>query len=265
MENLNKQSSSTKQCNIKIARYVPGVHKKPEFAHHKVPFSDDISILASLHYIKEKQDTSLSYRYSCQMAICGSCGAMVNGKPKLMCKTFLKEYQDCDTITIEPLAHFPIIRDLVVDISGFIDKLISVKPHMLGIEEAKFKQIEGVKVREETTQTQAQLQMFKRYSQCINCLLCYSACPQYGRNKSFIGPAALALASRYNLDSRDYGKAERKKVYDTDHDGLWECTFSGFCSQVCPKTVKPATAIQSMKLYTTLGSAKDVILGQKEK
>jgi succinate dehydrogenase iron-sulfur subunit len=82
---------------------------------------------------------------------------------------------------------------------------------------------------------------------CINCLLCYSACPIYGLEPSFIGPAAIALAQRYNQDSRDQGAAERLDIL-SEHDGIWQCTFVGECSKVCPKNVDPAGAIQQYKL-----------------
>ena len=266
MEKTTKKiAREEKHINIRILRYVPEIDEETKFIDYKVPFSDDTSVLSALHYIKENIDTSLSYRYSCQMAICASCGVMINGKPKLLCKTFLKDYSQDDLVTIEPLAHFPIIRDLVVEISSFIDKLVSVKPYILNKEEENFKEKEGERILREVVQTKAQLQVFKRYSMCINCLLCYSACPQYGRNKDFVGPSALTLAARYNLDSRDHGKQERKKSYTSEHDGLWECTFAGFCSQVCPNTVNPATAIQSMKLDTTLNSFKDMLFSKKEK
>jgi len=250
---------------IKVLRYIPEIHKNPEFAYYKAPFSLDSSILTALHYIKENLDSSLSYRYSCQMAICGSCSAMVNGQPKLLCQTFLKDYAPQAVITIEPLAHFLIIRDLIVEISDFIDKLVSVKPYIISQEAEKFQKNKGENMLQEFVQTQAQLQVFKRYSMCINCLLCYAACPQYGRNKDFVGPAALALATRYNLDSRDNGKKQRSQSYTEAHDGLWECTFAGFCSQVCPKMVNPATAIQSMKLDTVLSSFEKILRIKKVK
>ena len=82
---------------------------------------------------------------------------------------------------------------------------------------------------------------------CINCMCCYAACPQYGLNKDFIGPAALALAHRYNRDTRDQGKSDRLDIL-ADHDGVWECSFVGACSEVCPKHVDPAAAIQQMKI-----------------
>ena len=96
---------------------------------------------------------------------------------------------------------------------------------------------------------------FKQYTQCINCMLCYAACPQCGLNENFVGPAALALAHRYNLDSRDQGARERLEVL-SQHEGIWGCTFVGECTKVCPKHVDPAGAIQRYKLTGALESMK---------
>jgi len=92
---------------------------------------------------------------------------------------------------------------------------------------------------------------YYHYSECINCLLCYAACPQYGLDASFIGPAALALMHRYNADSRDGGRDERMQVAGSD-EGVWGCTFVGYCSEVCPKGVDPAHAINQNKMASAL-------------
>ena len=102
-----------------------------------------------------------------------------------------------------------------------------------------------------SVQTPQQFHKYYQYSQCINCLLCYAACPQCGLNEDFVGPAALALAHRYNLDSRDNGNDQRADVV-ASNEGIWECTFVGACSEVCPKQVDPAAAIQQTKISASL-------------
>jgi fumarate reductase iron-sulfur subunit len=91
---------------------------------------------------------------------------------------------------------------------------------------------------------------YYQYSQCINCLLCYAACPQYGLNSDFTGPAALALLHRYNADSRDAGTRERMSIVNAE-DGVWGCTLVGYCSEVCPKGVDPARAVNQNKINST--------------
>ncbi len=228
---------------LSITRYDPERHSQPVFQSYTVPYHEDWVVLDALNHIKENLDGTLTYRWSCHMAVCGSCGMMINGEPKLSCHAFLRDYQD-RTIKVEPLDGFPIERDLVVVIDSFMERLASVKPYLIAKEERALS--EG-----EYLQTPAQLALFKPYSQCINCLLCYAACPQTKLNDDFIGPAALALAHRYNLDSRDGGKNARAETV-TSNEGIWECTFVGACSQVCPKHVDPAAAIQQTKISASV-------------
>jgi len=185
------------------------------------------------------------------MGVCGSCGMKVNGTPKLTCATFLSDYLP-GPIRVEPLDYFPVVRDLVVDLTDFMRKLKQVKPWIIRKEEKA--PGEG-----EYLQTPDQLDTYKQFSMCINCMLCYSACPIYGLEPSFIGPAAIALAQRYNMDSRDEGAAERLKIL-SEHDGIWQCTFVGECTKVCPKHVDPAGAIQQYKLTGATNWVKSLLL-----
>jgi fumarate reductase iron-sulfur subunit len=174
----------------------------------------------------------------------------INNEPKLSCHTFLRDYRG-GVIRVEPLDHFPIERDLVIVMDSFMDKLGSVKPYLIPKQDKPLSSGEYL-------QTPGEMQVFHQYTQCINCLLCYAACPQVGLNEDFVGPAALALAHRYNLDSRDGGKAARADVV-ASNEGIWECTFVGACSQVCPKCVDPAAAIQQTKISASVDWLKDLL------
>jgi fumarate reductase iron-sulfur subunit len=228
---------------LEVARYRPEEETEPVFESFDVPFSKDWVILDALNYIKDKLDGSLSYRWSCRMGVCGSCGMIVNGEPKLTCATFLSHYAP-GPIRVEPLRHFPVVRDLVIEMTDFMEKLKSVKPWIVREEDEK-PVSEG-----EYLQTPAQLDDYKQYSMCINCLLCYAACPVYGLDPHFIGPAAIALGQRYNMDSRDEGNKERLDIL-SQHEGIWGCTFVGECTKACPKNVDPAGAIQRYKVEAT--------------
>lgn len=224
---------------IECLRYDPQTDAAPRYQTYRVPFSDDMSLLQGLQYIKDHLDGSLTFRWSCRMAICGSCGAMANGRPVLGCETFLRDY--CPgPVRIEPLNHFPIVKDLAIDQSDFLAKLEAVKPWI----------IDAAPPAKTYLQTPRQMERYYQYSQCINCLLCYAACPQYGLNERFTGPAALALLHRYNVDSRDRGKAERMALVNAE-DGVWGCTLVGYCSEVCPKGVDPARAVNQNKIEST--------------
>ena len=177
-----------KIIEIEVLRFRPEQDTEPVAQSYQVPFSDDMSVLQGLQYIKDHLDGTLSFRWSCRMAICGSCGMMIDGKPKLSCRTFLREYYP-GKLRIEALAHFPIERDLVAGVDNFIVKLESIKPYLMPKEPRRVD--EG-----EYLQTPAQLQQILQFSSCINCMLCYAACPQYGLDSKFIGPGVLALLHR---------------------------------------------------------------------
>jgi fumarate reductase iron-sulfur subunit len=236
---------------LQIARYRPEQESEPTFDEYEVPCRKEWAVLDGLNYVKDQIDGTLAYRWSCRMGICGSCGMTVNGEPKLTCATFLADYGP-GPVRVEPLQNFPVIRDLVVDIGDFMRKLVRVKPWI--VREAEKPLSEG-----EYLQTPDELEEYKQFSMCINCMLCYSACPIYGLDPKFIGPAAIALAQRYNLDSRDQGASARMEVL-SEHEGIWGCTFVGECTKVCPKHVDPAGAIQRYKLTAAVDSMKTFFL-----
>ena len=236
---------------LEVTRYSPEIDEEPRSQPFEVPYREDWVILDALNHIKDQIDGSLSYRWSCRMGICGSCGMMVNGEPTLTCAAFLHSYLP-GPVRIEPLRYFPVVRDLVIDMNDFLVKLQKVNPWIDRDEEKPLE--EG-----EYLQSPEQLDTFKQFSMCINCMLCYSACPVYGLDQEFIGPAAIALAQRYNLDSRDQGADDRLKVL-SQHEGIWDCTFVGECSQVCPKKVDPAGAIQQYKLAATTEWFKSLLM-----
>jgi fumarate reductase iron-sulfur subunit len=235
---------TSKTIELQVLRFRPETDKEPSWQSFTVPYTDDMSVLQGLQQIKDDQDGSLSFRWSCRMAICGSCGMMVNGKPKLSCQTFLRDLLP-GPVKVEALNHFPIERDLVVNVEGFIEKLESIKPYIIPAEPRTLEQGEYL-------QTPEQLEKIEQFSSCINCMLCYAACPQYGLNPEFTGPGVLALMHRYNADSRDGGQAERMQVMNAE-EGVWSCTAVAYCSEVCPKHVDPANAVNQNKV----NSAKD--------
>ncbi len=236
---------------LQIARYRPEQESEATFDEYEVPCRKELAVLDGLNYVKDQLDGTLAYRWSCRMGICGSCGMTVNGEPKLTCATFLADYAP-GPVRIEPLRNFPIIRDLIVDMGDFMRKLVRVKPWI--VRRAEKPLSEG-----EYLQTPDELDEYKQFSMCINCMLCYAACPIYGLDPTFIGPAVIALAQRYNLDNRDQGAQARMEVL-SEHEGIWGCTFVGECTKVCPKHVDPAGAIQRYKLTAAVESMKAFLL-----
>jgi fumarate reductase iron-sulfur subunit len=239
------------RITLQVARYRPEEETAPTVQEYEVPCPREWVVLDGLNYVKDRLDGTLSYRWSCRMGICGSCGMTVNGEPKLTCATFLADYAP-GPVRVEPLRNFPVVRDLVIEMGDFMRKLQSVKPWLI-------RDTERPLADGEYRQTPEELEAYKQFSMCINCMLCYAACPIYGLDPKFIGPAAIALAQRYNLDSRDEGARERNAILD-EHEGIWGCTFVGECTVVCPKHVDPAGAIQRYKLSTAVDTMRAFLL-----
>ena len=185
----------------------------------------------------ESEDSTLQVRYSCRMAMCGSCGMLINHLPRLACNTKVLDLKS-DTVVLEPLPNFPIVRDLVTESSGLFAKHRSVNPFLI---RGDVKEQENPTV--EFPQSAEELEGFLQFTHCITCGLCVAACPTASTDALFIGPQAIAQAYRYDADSRDQGEEGRLDALDAEH-GAWRCHFAGSCSYVCPKGVDPALAIQ---------------------
>ena len=233
-----------------VTRFDPDKEEHPRKQKYEVPVQKDWKILDAINFIKDEIDGTLAHRWSCRMAVCGSCGMNVNGSPKLTCKDPLSDYGD--TVEVTPLPNFPVIRDLVVEIEGFMERLQKVKPWIV---RAKELAVEAGPTR----QSPAELDDFRQFSMCINCMLCYAACPVIANEPEFLGPAAIALGHRYNLDTRDQGQKERNRVFRED-GGIFSCSYANECSEVCPKHVDPSGAIQQAKLANVIDWVKGLVL-----
>lgn len=234
--------SETRNVQLEVLRFRPGEDEEPVMQTYEVPCLEDWVVLDALNYIKDEIDPTLSHRWSCRMGVCGSCGMMVNGRPKLTCNAFIRDYEG--PIRVAPMANFPIVRDLVVELDSFMEKIRRVKPWII-------RKVEKDPDYGEYLQSPEDVERFKQFSMCINCSLCYAACPVLAHDSDFVGPAAIALAHRYNEDSRDRGEAQRFDVIAA-HDGVWACSYANECSEVCPKHVDPAAAVQRSKLLSAL-------------
>ena len=238
-----------------IQRYRPETDDEPHFESFDVPWFHETSVLDGLNYIRDNFVPDLSYRSSCRMAICGSCAMMINRVPRLACKTFVRDYRD--EIIVEPLENFPVERDLVTDISDMIQKVECVQPYIVP-------QTPEQPEDKATPQTPQQMAKYHQFSQCIQCGCCYAACPQYKLNKDFIGPAALTMLYRYNHDNRDANSDVRNRIMG-QKKGVWSCTSVGYCSDVCPKLVDPAAAIELGKQESTLDYIKHLFKKPKHR
>lgn len=214
-----------------------------------VTCSNEITVLDLLFQLQEKHDRSLAFRYSCRGAICGSCAILVNGIPVLACRTPLARILSKDAegsvyistgaevpengLTLEPLPKLPVIRDLVVDWEPFFDSYRSADPVLNTVDPPP---------RNESLMYKKEVIDLEKYTNCILCALCWSACPVVGEVEGYPGPAALAKIYRFYLDSREPDGEKRLKLADKI-SGWWACDFYKNCNKVCPKGVPPNIAI----------------------
>jgi len=219
-----------KIVEFKISRFDPQ-SKRHYVSTYNVPIRKGTTLLDALLYIKDNLDETLTFRHSCRMGICGSCGINVNGKPMLACYTQVL-HLNSDLLTVEPLANFPVIKDLVVDIQPFFDMFKKIKTFLI-------KPVDALKKTEEFTQMPPDLKKYWDLTLCIKCSICYSACPA-AIDERFLGPATLTANYRFITDSRDEGCAERLKPMA---DNIWLCTQCNSCTLFCPKLVGCANSI----------------------
>lgn len=234
---MSKQNSTV---IFKVQRFNPEKDRKPYLQEFSVPVRRGMTILDGLIYIKENLDSTLAYRTSCRMGICGSCGMLVNNYPHLACHTQIEEIR-AEVITVKPLPNSSIIKDLVVDLMPMFNRHSSLKPYIIRADEAEMED-----PTREYRQLPDEVEAYEQFSYCIKCGICVAACPTAASDPQFLGPQALGQCYRYCADSRDAGDGSRLEVADGNH-GAWRCHLAGACSEACPKGVDPALAIQLLK------------------
>ena len=228
--------------NVKVRRFDPEAESpKPFWQEYPVTMDDSATVLDTLLAIREQDDESLALRCSCRSAICGSCAMRINGHAALACKTKMNAVaEDGGTVTVEPMGNQPIVRDLVVDISGFYSKVRAVQPWL---------QPDGPEPERERLASNEQMLHLSGVMDCIMCGACYSDCTVLEVNPKFLGPAALAKAYRFVADPRDAANQSRLASYNKP-DGIWDCARCMECAQVCPKGVAPMNRIMALREAT---------------
>ncbi len=234
------------QIRFKVFRY--DGQGRPRWEIFEIPVTRGMTVLEGLTHLKEHHDSSLAWRSSCRMGICGSCGMLINGRPQLACQTQILELKA--PVVLKPLPNFSVIRDLVPDLVDMFEKHRRVKPWLIRRDLAELENPAN-----EYLQSAEEMESYFQFSYCIKCGLCMSACPTLATDAHYLGPQPLAQALRYMKDSRDEGFTDRTNSA-LAAAGPWRCHFAGECSQVCPKHVDPALAIQVMKREIFLRSLR---------
>ncbi len=213
-----------------IHRYDPE-NKKSYISKFKVPIRKGTTLLDVFNYIKDKLDETFTFRHSCRMGICGSCGVNVNGQPMLACYTQVLDLK-ADSLEIAPMSNLPVIKDLVVDIQPFFDTFKKIKTILIKPDVELNKTTEFI-------QSPLDLKKYWDLTLCTKCSICYSACPA-AIDERFLGPSTLTANYRFIADSRDEGLEKRLKFMT---DNVWLCTSCNSCSLFCPKQVNCSNAI----------------------
>jgi len=212
---------------FEIFRYDPGKDEKPYFEKYEIEAYKGMTVLDALNHIRWEIDGTLSYRRSCRSAICGSCAMKINGESMLACKTQVLRDIKKKRIKIEPMPGYEIIKDLVVDMDEFFDKLKRTKPFQISHKAPPEK---------ERLQSPEEFHYINEPADCILCGACVSACPSAWAGKDYLGPAALLKAYRFCADTRDDGSDDRLSIVN-DRNGVWRCHYIANCIEACPKDI----------------------------
>jgi len=237
---INMEMEKMRKFIIVVQRNDPSNKEGTKWSDYSIEVPRGTTVLDTLIKIKEEQDNTLSFRYSCRMGVCGSCGMMINGLPMLGCQTQIYDLES-DHIEISPLPNYDVLRDIVSDLTNLFEKHKSVMPWIIRNDSKEIDSPSG-----EFFQSPQNLEWIYQFTYCLKCGLCLSACPTAATDKLYTGPQALAQAYRYIMDMRDEGFSERLSKIDDSH-GVWRCHYASSCSQVCPKGVDPALGIQLLK------------------
>ena len=250
---MAKINTTPREITFRVRRYDPDKESAPHWDEYKMHVEDGMTVLEALHELKAQQEPTLSYRSSCRMGVCGSCGMFINEMPQLACQTQVL-HLGTDVVTVAPLPNYPNVKDLVPNLEPLIEKHAAIKPFIIHSNTEELENPTG-----EYIQTEAEREEFGQFSYCIKCGICLAACPTVATDPLFLGPQALAQAYRYTADNRDCGLQERIAAIDAFH-GPYQCHMAGACSQACPKGVDPAFGIQLLKrtlVLDTFGLGKN--------
>ena len=220
------------QVDLRILRYDPERDPAPHWESYRVEAAPMDRVLNLLLAVKGEQDGTLTFRRSCAHGVCGSDAMLINGRNRLACKLRVEQLGG-RRITVAPLAGLPVVKDLVVDMDGFFDKLRSVQPFLIN---------ESPAPERERLQSPADRAIYDDTTKCILCAACTTSCPSFWAQPSYVGPAAIVAAHRFIFDSRDQGADERLEIL-ADKDGVWRCRTIFNCTDACPRGIQITQAI----------------------
>lgn len=211
------------------------------FEAFEVPRRASQTVLDVVTHIQRCIDATLSYRFACRVGMCGSCAMTVNGRARWTCRTHVAKVlrRPGDVLEIAPLNHLPIVKDLVVDMTGFFDKWRDAKGYFAGNRDrgAPLEQVDPASPERQAADAGIE---------CIGCGVCYASCDVVGWKPDYLGPAALNRAWTLVNDVRDVQQGVRHEAVATDA-GCHACHTLGSCTERCPKALAPTASIAGLK------------------
>ena len=218
------------------------------FRTYEVPRRDAQTVLDVVTYIQRRIDPTLAYRFACRVGMCGSCAMTVNGQPRWTCRTHVAKVAQGDRLEVAPLAHLPIVRDLVTDMREFFDKWARARA-----------QFQPTRTRRDDFARIAPASPARRAIdaaiECIGCGVCYAACDVVAWNPEYLGPAALNRAWTLINDARDGARSERLAAVAGDA-GCHACHTHETCTERCPMHLAPTKAIAGLKRATVVAALR---------
>ena len=199
-----------------------------EFVEYVVPVEEGMVVLDALHWIQAHEAPDLAVRWNCKAAKCGSCSAEVNGRPRLTCKTRLSDFEDGEEVSVEPMRAFPLIRDLVTDVSYNYEVNRRITP---------FSPPDDVP-QEEWRWQQRDIERVQEFRKCIECFLCQDVCHvlrNHETERHFMGPRFLVRVAALEMHPMD--RADRRE-YLKDEGAIGYCNITKCCTEVCPEHIK---------------------------
>jgi len=214
------------EAHLSVFRGTPG--SEGTFVEFDVPVEDGMVVLDALHWIQAHEAPDLAVRWNCKAAKCGSCSAEVNGRPSLTCKTRLSDFEDGETITVEPMRAFPLIRDLVTDVSWNYEVNERIPPFQPPADQPQ----------ESWRWQQKDIERVQEFRKCIECFLCQDVCHvlrNHETERPFIGPRFLVRSA--GLEMHPIDTADRTGQLK-DEGGIGYCNITKCCTEVCPEHIK---------------------------
>jgi succinate dehydrogenase / fumarate reductase iron-sulfur subunit len=213
------------QAVLKVFRGDAGTGHAEDYS---VPLHEGMVVLDAIHHIQAHQAPDLACRWNCKAGRCGSCSAEVNGKPRLMCMTRMDQFPPGEPITVSPMRTFPVIKDLVCDVSwnyAVNRRIAPFRPRPADTADGTWRM------------QQHDIDRLQEFRKCIECYLCQDVCHvlrDHDHKEDFVGPRFLVRFANLEMHPLD---TESRTAFLKDQGGIGYCNITKCCTEVCPESI----------------------------